>query len=284
MHKIPEWSRGTPRRSRPVLTEGIGAIITSYRRPESLRRSIDSLMSSSLVPDRLVVIDNSPLPCERARHLTNSFGRGSVYIHHPENIGLPAAISEGLLRCQDMWSVLILDDDTILAYDTLRDLVNSFTEETAAVSVPTRTTRFVVNWRGEPSAFPWSPTVLLLDAVREVGLPRSELFFCLDDWEYAARLLAHGYRISWIEADITQHGAGEKWVGRTYFGARNSIYIVTRRLSWRPWFVRLALRYLVRGLPVRREDPLGRCIRIGVWHGVIGKMGSPPQEFLNRRD
>lgn len=261
----------------------VGVVITSYGRPDSLLRVLKALEASTLKPERVVIVDNS-----ETASLTDpasAVDLGLLYMHRPDNIGVPAAIGLGMTVCANLDLILTLDDDTVVSADTVRTMAEALTQDTGAVSVPTAGSRRCNRGRSSIRCLPWSPSLFRTDAVKVAGLPRSDLFFKFDDWEYANRLRKSGYLIRWTDASLTQQKGeqddrAQAWRG--YFGARNSVYLLSRWILWDREIFRAVFRYCLYVL-LRWDGPgrnKRRLIAWGLMDGLRGRMGPPRNGVL----
>lgn len=101
------------------------ALVVTYRRPQELRRLIASLLQGHLVPRRIVVVDNSP--AQEALEVCRSFGGICHHIAVGRNAGVGAGFNIGLrvLASDPPEFVCALDDDSVLAKETLQALVKA---------------------------------------------------------------------------------------------------------------------------------------------------------------
>jgi len=90
----------------------------TYNRPNELRQGLRALQESALLPQKIIIHDNSP--DQYAQKIVNE----STYItipttvfHHPENIGLVGAWNDTMLNNDDF--VLLVNDDVIVHPYTL---------------------------------------------------------------------------------------------------------------------------------------------------------------------
>lgn len=246
----------------------LAAVVTTYGHPPTLARVLDALDRSSLRPDLVHVWDNSRVPWP-------DVPAGVEYGWTGRNIGLPAAIGRGLDRSAGHDLVLVLDDDTVVAPDTVERMVAALGPGIGAVTVPERFTR-EVDTGEEKLVFPWSPTLLTRAAIDAAGRPLERLFFNWDDWDYARRIRAAGLRIVWADVPLELHSLDRMWDGRLYLGYRNAVWLVTRRRSPHPavddaW--RHALRVSFRG---GANAPL---LRRALVAGLLGRLGPPPPRY-----
>ena len=108
-------------------------IIPTKNRPHDLERALDSLLAQTVVPQSLVIIDQSVGPEGRLRverQLASAKGRGRhgcrlTYVHDPRISGGAVARNRGMeLADGDIW--LFLDDDVVLEEDFVQQLLKVY--------------------------------------------------------------------------------------------------------------------------------------------------------------
>ncbi|WOJ93175.1 glycosyltransferase family 2 protein [Congregibacter variabilis] len=129
-------------------------------------------------------------------------------------------------------------------------------------------------------------------AIRDVGLMRDEYFVDGVDLEWSHRARAKGYRLVGVNGATMRHEMGEdrlrvwylRWRMeaeypplRLYYRVRNLIALTRESyvdLSWKlrnSWAIAgVVYSHLIFG--TRRLDSL-KMVCVGLWHGVVGKMG-----------
>jgi Glycosyl transferase family 2 len=274
----------------------VGVVITSYRRPASLRRCVDGVATLTGVA-AVCVVDNSPDPevIERPRDLAGHIAFDVVA--DGVNHGLSRALAMGWERLADTDAILVLDDDTVPTMDLLNDFIAAMEPGTGAVGLPDQySARF--SGAGPPRLFAWSPSLIRTRAIHEVGPPRSELFFGLDDFEFSLRLIDAGWRVAWVPHEVAELRADTTWPERHYFSVRNSVWLVTR--TWPAamplWLMTGDILWMLGSmcdaelrsrLSGRAAGSNWRGVRAGVAglvHGLIGRVGTPPRWVLDGRE
>jgi GT2 family glycosyltransferase len=120
----PENSGAGP--ERPPST--VSVVICTRDRPETLARCLASIVSSSMPPDEIVVVDNAPRVA--ARDVVARFP-GVRYVLEPEP-GLSIARNAGI-RATDGALVAFTDDDALVHRDWLRHIREPFANPAVAV-------------------------------------------------------------------------------------------------------------------------------------------------------
>jgi GT2 family glycosyltransferase len=200
------------------------AVITTYRRPDSLRRLIASLAPAAAQGlSGLVVVDNA---AEAAvAQVVQAFPWPAIYRPQAANLGHGGGHAAGLtvaLKDQNATHFWLLDDDAVVRPETLAELLVGLAATGAAAAVP-----LLINAAGwiawypglldrakwhviqrpsltpeefrrrcgdEPVPFSWTPWGMLLltrRVVEAIGLPRLDFGFSSIDIEYALRLTAN---------------------------------------------------------------------------------------------
>lgn len=240
-----------------------GLAITTFARPADAARIAVSAAGWTSPPVHVVIADNSS---SGLSSLDGTFevigGRG--------NVGLPAGLAACFERLSDCDAVLVLDDDTELLADTAAMLLAHMDGRVGVVAVPRNYTKRMPQ-RGR-QLFPWSPSLVSQCAIETVGMPRTELFFGLDDWDFGVRVTRAGFEIRWVDAQLPQQSLGETWDGRAYLTARNATYLAVwanrDRVFWRVAWAQVS-SCLVPGRTARLR-------RRGIVDGLLRRMGAPP--------
>ena len=130
---------------------GIVALVATYKRPELLRRLLQSLEEST-VPARVVVVDNG---CDaETESVTRSSSLETYYIPNPDNLGVGGGLAKGeqfILEKLTFSHLLVMDDDTVVYPDALELLYEAMRKHCAEMAVPAILTEKEELW--------WSPGV-----------------------------------------------------------------------------------------------------------------------------
>lgn len=222
------------------------AVVVTYRRRELLLGCIDAIAGQSTPPELTLVIDNGGI----AREVLGRERPGLALIEPGENLGPAGGYALGFAEALDagadaIWTV---DDDVVPAPDCLELLVAA----NAEIAVPLQLKPGGV--RGFPPS--WNGPLFDAGVVREVGVPRADLFFWAEDTEYVARLRGAGHRRTHVPAAAVMHlnpGARRRGQAR----------------DWQLYYeVRNTLEYRLR---IRRRSVKGVARAVG---GVLGKLAS----------
>jgi len=245
-----------------ISSRNVAVIITAYNRPEMLRESLELLLAYERPLAQVIVRDNSP----ESSHVCQDLP--VTYIWDGRNLGVAGALNDVLpLVASEL--ILVLDDDTLLPEDALEKMLAQ-TSDADVVTIPTP------GYRCPPGLFPWSPTVFRRSVFDRYGLPMSELFFTLDDWEFGHRINKLGGEVRHVAVNLPRHVAGRTWPGRAYFGARNATFLLSRRIVW-SWPMFAFFARLVRSAAVSPSAELRGACRRGIWAGLRGRVNEAPE-------
>lgn len=189
----------------------IAAVIVTYNRKELLEECIQAVMAQSLLPQAILVIDNSSTDGTQEYISAYIHEKQIEYYNTGENLGGAGGFSCGIRLAvkKEFDYIWIMDDDTIPKRDSLENLLDAAGQvspgwgflsskavwqdgsfcrmneqklygqsiHTASGIVPCRQATFV-------------SLLLSADAVEQLGLPIKEFFIWGDDVEYTRRLSA----------------------------------------------------------------------------------------------
>jgi rhamnopyranosyl-N-acetylglucosaminyl-diphospho-decaprenol beta-1,3/1,4-galactofuranosyltransferase len=233
-------------RSQPRESDRVAAVVVTYLRRELLLGCIDAIAGQSTPPWRTLVVDNGGI----AREVLGGERPDVTVIEPGENLGPAGGYALGFATALEAGATAVwaVDDDAVPAPECLERLVASHAE----IAVPLQ--RKPGGLRGFPPS--WNGPLFDAGVVREVGLPRADLFFWTEDTEYVARLRAAGHRRTHVPAAEVMHlnpGARRRGQAR----------------DWQLYYeVRNTLEYRLR---IRRRTVRGVSRAVG---GVLGKLAS----------
>lgn len=110
----------------------ISAVIPTKNRPQDLQKAVASILGQSVLPDELIVVDQSPT--NESKDAVLGLSRWDVggvvltYIHDPSVAGLVAAKDVAAQRSRSD-VVLFLEDDVILENDFIEKILLGFDEK-----------------------------------------------------------------------------------------------------------------------------------------------------------
>ena len=106
------------------MTVGVSVILTTYKRPDSVKRAFESILAQTWEPTEIIVVEDG---CESA--LEDWIARLALsnvyYVRHDKNRGLAAARNTGL-RLSTCKMVAYLDDDDVWLPDRLREQMERY--------------------------------------------------------------------------------------------------------------------------------------------------------------
>lgn len=264
-------------------SQTVVAIVVTYNAPNALARCIRALCAQTVVPDRILVVDNSSQPPATVKAhsddqrvpiqiLTQSTNTGPAGGHAA---GLTAFVEGGFV-----WA-WVMDDDCIPDSDCLELLLKrSALSESPTLIFPT--------WIDEASGavvnFPaWCGFLIPRSIVEAVGLPRSDFFWWAEDTEYLHwRIPQAGFsvqrdpRARVLHSRIRATGTKPPW--KVYYEVRNTVYFrlwIQRHRGRRFYRLGRTLIKMLAGILMRRDQRLRRLwlYARAIGDGVLGRLG-----------
>jgi rhamnosyltransferase len=134
-----------------------------------------------------------------------------------------------------------------------------------------------------------SGCLISMDAIAEIGGMEEKLFIDYVDTEWCLRAIHRDYSIFGVGSAYMQHDLGDyhvKLLGRTilvhsslryYYLIRNGVWLLRQpwvSTAWRLMDIRrLTLIYIICTFFVGTRFSNWKMMTLGLWHGLIGKMG-----------
>ena len=273
--------------------ETVCAVVLTYNRPGALHTCLEHLHAQTRLPDYVLVVDNGSVD-DTLEMLARGWPEVGVLALSP-NIGAAAGFAAGMAHAYAagfdwLW---IMDDDAYARPDALERLLAQ--APAADILVPWQcserdglygasrfTPRGVVAVPAaefpEPRAvqlFAFIGPLISRRVVGRIGLPYSDYFIDMFDWEYALRAHQAGLRALLVPGSVLDHDAGELkpqrlfglapprpryWrpTWRMYYDTRNALLTFRRRdLGW-PYFAHHLLgqpRAALRELALEHDGP-----------------------------
>jgi rhamnosyltransferase len=138
-----------------------------------------------------------------------------------------------------------------------------------------------------------SGCLIAMDALADIGEMEEKLFINYVDTEWCLRAIHKGYCLFGVGSAYMEHNLGDKHtkiLGRTipvytssryYYLIRNGVWLLHQSwlsISWRTMDIhRLLLIYIIYSLFVTPRFKNWKMMTLGLWHGLIGKMGKLEQ-------
>ncbi|MBI5740410.1 MAG: glycosyltransferase [Nitrospirae bacterium] len=100
---------------------GITVVIPVFNRPDTIKRSIDSVLSQSHMPDEIIIVDDCS--DNETRDVLKSYGKKVTPVFLSRNSGPSRARNEGVKRANSEW-IAFLDSDDCWEKDKLKNQVS----------------------------------------------------------------------------------------------------------------------------------------------------------------
>lgn len=273
-------------------------------------RLFDRLPAIRTLAQGTVVVDNGSAPETVARLRALATGPDLEVIANDANLGVAAALNQGLRRAKDRgaaWA-LLLDQDTEPAANILEAMVVALADfpDPGQVAVIGANYGLPDEPRGRypfdealdrrysiQIAVITSGSLVSVAAFDTIGLFAEELFIDHVDHEYCLRARRLGFAVIATRDVLLRHSIGKEsahpFLGRTvitsnhaparrYYMARNAVVVARQYLSAEPRWVAAMLRRTLRDVAAmllferERSAKLEWWVR-GLWHGIRGKLG-----------
>lgn len=238
------------------------AVVVTYNRKALLKECLSSLLSQTIPPDRIIVVDNAST--DGTREFLTSLNHPSIEpLLLEENKGGAGGFYAGIERALSLkydW-IWVMDDDAEPEKDALEKLLHCLSPKAVALaSLKVENDSPFHHHRGffDFSIFrkglirPLSPEnlkgrcvsidhssfvglLLRAETLREIGLPRRDFFIKFDDLEYCLRLREKGKIILSTESKIIHKAALKKkkttwsFIANHYYARRNLLIILNER-------------------------------------------------------
>ncbi|MBX6947951.1 glycosyltransferase [Lactiplantibacillus plantarum] len=244
-------------------------VIVTFNRKEKLVDSVYSLLDQSVVPRKVVIIDNHSTDNTMGYLEDNGVLKNPIidYFQLDKNIGGSGGFYEGLRRAVSLnldfdW-ISVSDDDAVFDRDFFRNVSSSYQPNILAYtgSVRLEDGRLQVSHRRRVTNYNYLHEkfvderqydrnfmidiasfvglVVSRSVVKKIGLPRKDFFIWYDDIEYSLRIREYTKILNVVNAEITHKTEVPSndyhsqytpdW--REYYGIRNRL--ITLRLHTR---------------------------------------------------
>ena len=267
--------------------QSVFAIVVTFNRPDTLRVCIDSLFTQlEFGLCRIHVIVNSTDDGTKA--LLQTYKTGLITHEFLDNPGPAGGFNSGLQQFlrEEQSHVWLMDDDVVVQGDCLRELLRCASKEEYIYPM-------VLAENGkELGEYGWWGPLLSRGVVEKVGLPITELFYWVEDTEYLQHRIRRVNKIIPFRCKSAVvkhlHIRSEKRPSWYYY------YVLRNSIFYRKYILKFNLHHLNRLLYlicasiariVLREDRKSKkiCLMgLGIYHGLIGKIGKLVDPGLNR--
>jgi GT2 family glycosyltransferase len=215
-------------------------VLTMGRRPEDLRRALDSLLAQRGVELDVVVVGNEWEPA--------GLPDGVRGVGSPDNLGIPAGRNLGVPHTQGELLFFLDDDASLAAPDALAGVARRFEDDPELGLLQLR----VAPRDGGPSARDWVPRLRVGDRSRSSEITvvwegavaiRRSVFDAVGGWpgdfrfvhegiDLGWRVMDAGHRVAYAGDIVALHPSptGVPHHYTFYFGARNRMWLARRHL------------------------------------------------------
>jgi GT2 family glycosyltransferase len=257
-------------------------LLTMGRRPEELRRALDSLLAQEGVATDIAVVGNTWEPSGLPEGVRGVYSRENVGIPAGRNLGVPAVAGELLF---------FLDDDASLASpDALARVQRRFADDRELGLLQLRVEPF----GGGARARDWVPRLRAGDPERSSDITavwegavaiRRSVFEAIGGWpgdfefvhegiDLAWRVMDLGFRVAYAGEIVALHPSptGTPHGYSFYYGARNRMWLARRHLPL-PLACMYVANFALRTLPRLRSGANARDAWRGYRDGLRGPGG-----------
>jgi GT2 family glycosyltransferase len=233
-------------------------VLTMGRRPEDLRRALDSLLAQRGVELDVVVVGNEWEPA--------GLPDGVRGVGSPENLGIPAGRNLGVPHTRGELLFFLDDDASLAAPDALAGVARRFEADPELGLLQLR----VAPRDGGPSARDWVPRLRVGDRSRSSEITvvwegavaiRRSVFDAIGGWpgdfrfvhegiDLGWRVMDAGHRVAYAGDIVALHPSptGTPHDYTFYFGARNRMWLARRHLPL-PLGIVYVASFALRSLP-----------------------------------
>ena len=289
-----------------------GGFVATYRRPKKLKETLEILLSQTVRPDLLLVVDNAG--SKETEDVAKQFeSQGVLYLPMSDNLGSAGGTAYGAQWLYDHGFDFIYfgdDDDppkTTDALERLMKLLNHSEPDVAGAGA----VGAKWNWKkGELERLPddclEGPVyvdviggnhhlIVKRAGMRDFGVPNPRLFFGYPDVEYCLRIRKAGYKLV-VDGDLMRTWREKtnrlnfnpkrslvpprqfRSIWRNYYTTRNYIIMMKRTFDRPDLAMRESLKALGRMIFSWARGPkYGAAFSLlqlrAVWDGYSGKMG-----------
>lgn len=293
------------------MTIKVCAVVVAFHPDDKFESRLIHLLSQI---SALVVVDNTPAAVRRHPIVMPVEGGKPVYlIENPDNLGVAAALNQGLKQALE-WNcgwLLTLDQDSHCFPDMVQTLLHVYAACVPPAAViggnylDTRNSKTKVSGSAD-GGFLDQKTVItsgcLVDArfAQRIGGFREDYFIDQLDHEFCLRVRANSGKVVISRKPVMSHSVGEAggaWLPllgylpnhsplRKYYVARNSIETVASYWLREPdWCFRRAIRLMLGMLlmaTLERQRLLKvRAFMTGIADGLNGRMGLCQHKWLS---
>lgn len=286
----------------PPANPAVCAVVVAYHPDRDFEARLRVILPQV---QSLLVVDNTPAGQREDRiDVPVSTGRQSCLIENSDNVGVAAALNQGLeyARQQGFEWLLTLDQDSVCYADSVETLLAVRYARVPSPAViggnyldprngATKVQAAAGGWLDQKTVIT-SGCLVDVRFAQAIGGFRADYFIDQLDHEFCLRVRAHGGQVVISRKPVMEHSVGETggaWLPllgrlpnhpplRKYYVARNSLVTIARYWRTEPdWCLRRGLR-LAFGLPLmalleRQRLAKVRAFLAGIADGMRGRMG-----------
>jgi len=311
-------------RLNPVISvpSDVCAVITTYRPDDGFPDRVQRVRSQV----GLVVIVDDGESADNVARLQVWFSKTmGVILHHNEvNIGVAAALNKGvsIAKSEGYRWVLTLDDDTVVALDMVKNLIETWNLAAGQAGKPVAIMGMAYRDRytGEMEACPTDGRLLVekrgivtsgsflpMDVYDRIGLFREEFVIDSVDYDFCLRARAAGFRVvkvcrlgmthsvgykfkrrfGWLTMETTNHSPL-----RRYYAYRNAIVLAREHFRRDPLYSMAVFTFQLRTLFLVLLLENNRCKKMkyifnGIldgWRGRLGKLSNERNAIIEEKN
>ncbi|PRR83060.1 glycosyltransferase family 2 protein [Clostridium vincentii] len=241
---------------------GVSVVIPNYNGEKYLKACLDSLMEQSLKAEEIIIIDNDSKDSS-IQYIRANYKDKVTLVVMDKNYGFSRAVNEGIKRSKSEF-VALLNNDTELHKDWLKELYNCIKEDDKIFSASSKMLRFIerdiIDDAGdEYTLFGWSSkngdgkpsskqdisrevfsacagaAIYRSSILEEIGLFDEDFFAYLEDMDISYRARIYGYKNYYASKSKVYHiGSATSGSRHNSFkvklAARNNIYLIHKNM------------------------------------------------------
>lgn len=268
----------------------INIVIIQYNGEEFIERLMKSVMSQSVKPDRVIVVDNGKTDC---RAVYEGYNANLTYIKNPVNRGFPAAVNQGIIEA-DEGMIILLNNDVYLDNDFIKNAAADIHQGDAEFFAPLvmRYDSDIIDSAGDNygnyimpvkrlsgmkadsaykkeyvEGFSMSACYFNREHFLKAGMLDESFFLYFEDADFSLRAAAEGYRImyspdakAWhyVSAGTKIETGSEYSALKVYYESRNRMLLIRRHYKG-------GLKHLVRLIMTMKKTALFHLLKTGYY-------------------
>lgn len=231
----------------------VAAIVTTFKRGEKIKMTVDSILGQSVSVDKLLVVDDGSSDFS---HLTKITDKRLSVKRFKSNKGVVWARNYGIGELLDYEYLLFVDDDIVLDSNCLKELLKTIDEPNTVASMPTvyflsqkdrvwsagsgvdlltGKTMFYVQKPGVSNSIEAATSIILVKTsqIKKYGWYDPIYYFCYEDADFYYRLRSGGGKILCSPKAVSYHDIPtslslDRVTKRSYHIARGRVFFLSR--------------------------------------------------------